>query len=462
MERIKNTWSNLSLRRSFIVTVLLLEVIVLLLSTLTVSLCLWGRNYLLPDAQRAYLTLEKEYSDGSVVQETMSISLEDGSWESPVAFVSGTGDDGGEPAGEVVSSYHITKAEDAFQYLTPKRKLAYRALGFGMVFMPALYVIVGILLAAVWFYRHKLSLPIQEMEYAIEQIKQQNLDFAIEPVSGDELGQVCSSLEVMRQALCQNNQSMWNMIEERKQLQKSVAHDLRNPITIIQTYAEYLKLNLRTGRLEEESLEGMVDNLQLAAKRLEQYTDSIRDISHLEELEVHPEVVSLEAVLPEMLEELGLLAEKEGKRFIYDMRQGQDQQEQKRGQQQQGQDRQRTRDQRKSRKEATVCTDVSALYRILENLVTNASRYAGKEVCISCASEPGYIRITVSDDGPGFSQKVLSGQSTYFFTTDAEDGHMGMGLSICRILCRKLGGRMKLYNRQGGGAGVTIWLLLTD
>lgn len=228
------------------------------------------------------------------------------------------------------------------------------------------------------------------------------------------------------------------MLEERKRLQASVAHDLRNPITIIQTYAEYFKLNLRTGNLEEESLEDMVDNLQLAAKRLEQYTDSIRDISRLEEIEVHPESVSLGEVLPEILEELELLAEKEGKEFVSDMGNYQADLQ--------------------NEEEVSVNTDISALYRILENLVTNASRYAKKQICLSCGKEAGYIRIVISDDGSGFSEKVLSVQNNYFITTDAEDGHMGMGLSICRILCRKLGGRMKLHNQQNGGAEVSIWV----
>ena len=458
MERIKNVWRNLSLRKSFIVIVLLSVGMIVLLSALTILFCLWGRNYLLPNAKSAYLTLEKEYSDGSVTKETMLISMEEGHWELPVGIASSveySGEAQSEVENEYISRYSITKMEDAYSYLTPKRKLAYRALGIGMILMPVLYMILGILLAAVWFYRHKLSPPIQKLEHAIDQIQQQNLDFTIDSVSGDELGQVCSSLEKMRQALYQNNQSLWNMLEERKRLQASVAHDLRNPITIIQTYAEYFKLNLKTGNLEEESLEDMVDNLQLAAKRLEQYTDSIRDISRLEEIEVHPESVNLGKVLPEMVEELEFLAEKEGKEFVIDAEiEGETINEREEKLTHMG----KNQDGLLDLADVSINTDISALYRILENLVTNASRYAKKQICLSYGKEAEYIRIVISDDGSGFSGKVLSGQKNYFITTDAEDGHLGMGLSICRILCRKLGGKMKLYNRQGGGAEVSIWL----
>lgn len=460
MERIKNGWRNLSLRKAFIITVLSSVCMIILLSSVTILFCLWGRHFLLPDADSAYLTLEKEYSDGTVTEETMLISLKEGHWEMPLGIVASKEEsmmEGEEAAQsekeeEFIKRYSIDKAESAYGYLTPKRKLAYQALGIGVFLLPVVYVLLGILLTAVWFYRHKLSRPIRKLQYAIDQIQQQNLDFHIESVSGDELGQVCSSLEKMRQVLYQNNQSLWNMLEERRRLQASVAHDLRNPITIIQTYAEYFKLNLRTGNLEEESLDDMVDNLQTAAKRLEQYTDSIRDISRLEEIEVHPESLNLTEVLPEMAEELELLAEKEGKELVFCG--GKTEEERKR----KAAERRNEREDLLVPGNVYVNTDISALYRILENLVANASRYARKQICLSCGREADYIKIVISDDGAGFSGKVLSGQDKYFITTDAEDGHLGMGLSICRILCRKLGGKMKLYNRQDGGAEVSIWL----
>lgn len=476
MERIKNGWRNLSLRKAFIITVLSSVCMIILLSSVTILFCLWGRHFLLPDADSAYLTLEKEYSDGTVTEETMLISLKEGHWEMPLGIVASKEEsmmEGEEAAQsekeeEFIKRYSIDKAESAYGYLTPKRKLAYQALGIGVFLLPAVYVLLGILLTAVWFYRHKLSRPIRKLQYAIDQIQQQNLDFHIESVSGDELGQVCSSLEKMRQVLYQNNQSLWNMLEERRRLQASVAHDLRNPITIIQTYAEYFKLNFRTGNLAEESLDDMVDNLQTAAKRLEQYTDSIRDISRLEEIEVHPESLNLTEVLPEMAEELELLAEKEGKELVFCGRKTEEEGKELvscGGKTEEERKRKAAAAERRNEREdllvpgnVYVNTDISALYRILENLVANASRYARKQICLSCGREADYIKIVISDDGAGFSGKVLSGQDKYFITTDAEDGHLGMGLSICRILCRKLGGKMKLYNRQDGGAEVSIWL----
>lgn len=436
MEGIKNRWRNLSLRKAFVITVLGSTGIIALLSVITILCCLKGRGYLLPDSRIAYLTVEKEYRSGSeseIVKEIILISMDEESQKIPISFASSADDtsmgDGGKLEDASVK-YSITNAENGFDYLTPKRKLAYQLLGAAIIILPTIYAVIGVLLCAFWFYRHKLARPIERLEYSIGQIQQHNLEFEVGFLGEDELGRVCSSFEEMRKTLYQNNQSLWNMLEERKRLQASVAHDLRNPITIIQTYAEYLKLNLAQGSLAKEQLGEMVDNLQITAKRMEQYTDSIRDIGRLEEMEIHPILTDLAEILPDLEEELMVLAQKEHKQLIIN----------------------------DLAEELWGMADVPALYRILENLVANASRYARETVRMNCTASGSGITIRVSDDGPGFPQKVLSGKRTYFTTADHKSGHMGMGLAICRILCGKLGGRMELCNKKGGGAEAKIFL----
>ena len=427
MERIRVKWRNLSLRKAFICTVLTMVCLTALLSLATILFCLWGRNYLLPNTNLAYLTMETEYSNGDTDTWMLLIDLDKQDQEFPVKIGNSIESEGKE-VHEGITKYGITKAERGYDYLTPKRKLAYQILGAGMVVLPVLYAVFGILFCAMWFYRHKLSVPISRLEYAIGQIRRQDLEFELETPGKDELGRVCASFEEMRKILYQNNQSLWNMLEERKRLQASVAHDLRNPITIIQTYTEYLKLNLANDSLTEEQMETMVNNLQLTAKRLEQYTDSIRDISKLEEMEVCPILVDLTELMPDMEEELGLLAEREDKKLTI----------------------------KRQADELQGMADVAVLYRILENLVSNAARYAKETIQMELMARQDDIMIRITDDGPGFPQKVLSGRKTYFTTADGEDGHMGMGLAICHILCRKLGGKMDLYNKRDGGAKIII------
>ena len=97
------------------------------------------------------------------------------------------------------------------------------------------------------------------------------------------MGALCASFEQMRQTLKENNQKLWDMLEERRRLQGSVAHDLRNPIAIIQGYAQYLQLNLSGGGISKEKISFVVANILQTSHRLERYTDSLRTISRLEE-----------------------------------------------------------------------------------------------------------------------------------------------------------------------------------
>ena len=96
-----------------------------------------------------------------------------------------------------------------------------------------------IIAAALLFYRNKLKKPLAELMAASEKISNNDLDFSIEYDSKDELGQLCTSFEIMRTALANNFTEMWRQVEERKQLNAAFAHDLRTPLTVLKGYDVY-------------------------------------------------------------------------------------------------------------------------------------------------------------------------------------------------------------------------------
>ena len=64
--------------------------------------------------------------------------------------------------------------------------------------------------------------------------------------------------------------------------------------------------------------------------------------------------------------------------------------------------------------------------------------------------DPGLVRVTVSDTGPGL---VPGAEETVFepFYTTKKDG-MGMGLSIVRSIVESHGGSIRATNHERGGA----------
>lgn len=334
------------------------------------------------------------------------------------------------PAGGPDVRYSLKEVKSGFSTLSPRRQFVYQASCIAMAAMPVLLSLAGILFCGFLFYRNKLKTPITLLSSASEQIAGENLDFQISYHSGDEMGALCHSFEQMRLTLKENNQKLWDMVQERRRLQNSVAHDLRNPIAIIQGYAQYLQMNLPVDTAGNDKLSTAVGNILKTSHRLEQYTDSLRTISRLEELAVQPRTEDFSALLEEMEEDLRLLTEEQDIRLCW----------------------------KTSVTKKEISLDGKILYRILENLISNAVRFAEKEINVLFSYSRGYLTVTVCDDGPGFSEKVLNSRDSYVCPDSDSGSHLGMGLAICRVLCRKHGGWLTLANGDSGGAAVTFVL----
>ena len=82
-----------------------------------------------------------------------------------------------------------------------------------------------------------------------------------------------------------------------------------------------------------------------------------------------------------------------------------------------------------------------------------------RRIAVQISCHQGLLTITVSDDGPGFPQRVLNSKDSYAYMGSEDENHLGMGLSICRVLCRKHGGKLILSNAEHGGAVVKFTLL---
>ncbi|MCM1400072.1 MAG: HAMP domain-containing histidine kinase [Clostridium sp.] len=428
MEALKKKWNDLPLKRFLVLTVLCSIGIVAVLSAVIVGGCVTFRHWLLPNPNEVYLTMEQTWANGNVTVSTYRLEIGTDLSTLPSLQTFDNDDEISEAVKE--QRYSIQKIETGADSLTPKRKLAYRLCGVIMVAAPATLAFAAIFLCSIYFYRRKLKQPLELLSDATKQIAGQNLDFEIAYDCNDEMGGLCHSFEDMRLALYENNKAMWSMLEERRLMQASVAHDLRNPIAIIKGYTEYLEAGLAHGEMSREKMSRMIHNLGESAERLEQYTESVRLLNQLEEMQLSRKTVAAARLADDVTEDLALLAEQKGiilhaEHTLVD-------------------------------KEIQV--DSAVLYRILENLVNNAVRYAKKEILLTFTLSDMFLFVTVTDDGDGFSSDILNRKKENMLTAD-KDGHMGIGLAISRLLCRKHGGDMELSNVERG-ACVKISLLV--
>lgn len=412
MAKIKKVIRDMPLRKAFIFCVSLALLGAVILSALTIWGCMAVRIWLLPESEQAVLSLNAEYADGSR-EEKMTIVLMKGE-ELPLLISTDDTDE------EPMISYTFDEVQKSYRSLSPKRQVVYVAASAATVAMPMLYCVVGILLCAIWFYKYKLKEPLMVLEAATNHIARQDLDFVVSYESKDEFGKLCMSFEEMRVAMVRANKEMWDMLEERRKLQASIAHDLRNPIAIIKGYAEYLQINVPKGNLKPEQTLMIADNLAASASRLERYTDSVRSISKLEAMEIQRTSCLVPQFLNAAAEDMRILAGKTSVVLTVS----------------------------NEVPEAEILLDRESYSRVLENILQNAFRYAKQEVHLSWKLDDGMLLTTIMDDGPGFPENVLKGQKQTVLSQDGE--HMGMGLVISRILCQKHGGKLKISNTQDG------------
>lgn len=315
-----------------------------------------------------------------------------------------------------------------WQPLSTWDTVAYYGSYAAMVGLPVFYIAVGIGAAAAVYYRKKLREPITQLQNGVERIQEDNLDFHIEYDGDDELGRLCCSMEKMRRELRQKHKALWESLEQRKLLNASVSHDLRTPITVLKGYLDYLEKNIPQDKLTEDMLLDTVSSMQGAVNRLELYVESVRDIEKIETIEIEKRSENVKLLWNELRSNVRQLTEDKEIIISNDI----------------------TVDK--------IQIDKGVFFRILENLLQNALRYAEKQVSINLSHKKDFLILTVKDDGKGFSAADLEKATTVFYSNDKEKQHFGIGLSVCKILCEKHGGLLYVGNQKEKGACVTAKL----
>jgi two-component system, NtrC family, nitrogen regulation sensor histidine kinase NtrY len=102
--------------------------------------------------------------------------------------------------------------------------------------------------------------------------------------------------------------------------------------------------------------------------------------------------------------------------------------------------------------------DTAQLEQALINLLKNARESGSDAAAIELAvlRVPHGFAIEVRDRGPGFTHAALENALVPFYST--KETGTGLGLTLCREIVEAHGGRLRIANREGGGAVVTLFL----
>jgi len=200
-----------------------------------------------------------------------------------------------------------------------------------------------------------------------------------------------------------------------------VAHEIRNPLGIIQMSAQRLR------RSTDPSHDAkMVDYILAEARRLDGIVERYLDYARGQPLQ--RERVSTRKLVGEILAEVRR-AETGPVRLIERV---------------DGPD--------------TVWVDRARLRQLLYNLIQNAIRAGAAEITVGveldAAGREPVVRWTVEDDGSGIPPRQLKRVFEPFYSTRPEGS--GLGLSIVQQIAEEHGGTVSIRSRPGEGTTVTV------
>ncbi len=305
------------------------------------------------------------------------------------------------------------------------RYLIYYFLRFGNIILIPLWSALCLWTAVRIFCRREVAEPVDTLMKASDRILSDDLDFKVESSTDNDLGRLCGSFENMRRNLYDSNYSLWKALEERKRLNSAFSHDLRTPITVLGGYMELMK---KCGDgISPEKREEIMAKMAGQVERLKNYTEKMSSIHKLEDIIPDVSEVTFGHICEQIKDSGELLC---GEVFSFTCEGGSD---------------------------AVINTDPGLLTEIFLNLAANARHYTN--TCVRCRTslEGEILRIVVSDDGSGFSEEAMRKAWKPFYRDENEEdrNHFGLGLYICWLLSRKLGGGITIANNEDGGGMVT-------
>ena len=277
----------------------------------------------------------------------------------------------------------------------------------------------------------------------------QRVDYSIAQ-PGDEVGDVGFALNTMIDNVETALQARAESEQRLRQFVADASHELRTPLASIQGYTQLLQRGatdqeLALSRIASESarMSGLVEDLLLLAR-----LDAGRELAS-DPVDVIP--LAIDAVSD---------AHAAGPDHQWSL------------------DLPEIDDEADSCTSCTVLGDESALRQVFANLVNNARIHTpagthvkvGVQTIAGTASTPGFIRLSVADDGPGIAPELRATVFDRFVRGDTSrsrqgKGSSGLGLSIVSSIAEALGGRVDVDTLcegegQPGEHGTTFSVIL--
>ena len=267
---------------------------------------------------------------------------------------------------------------------------------------------------------------------ATAEVSKQNLDFEVGHAKIKEFEDVLASFSDMKDNLKISLERQWKTEQTQKEQIAALAHDLKTPLTVIQGNADLLtESNLDD---EQRLYAGYVVE---SSGQMQSYIQTLIDISRAAVgYQLHIESIDLPAFMQHLFGYMESLC--------------------------------RTKEIRLQMNTVSLPQmlkfDRVLIERAIMNVISNGLDYSpqGGTLYVDVQSNNGFVEISVTDEGTGFSKEALCHAQERFYMGDQSRNsklHFGMGLYITNSIMEQHNGQLILENsKETGGAKVTMKL----
>lgn len=278
-------------------------------------------------------------------------------------------------------------------------------------------VFVTLVFAVLWTATRSITQPLHRLCREAERIGGGSFT-EIEPAfSLRELEDLRLAMNGMSDQLMRSDQSQKNFFQ-------NVSHELRNPLMSISGYAQGIEQGVF------QPPEDAAHTILTESLRLTEVVNSLLTLSRLESGQQGTGLgpVRVVEVIEDCIDRLNGLAVQQGISLVL----------------------------LPFEQSIRAYGEEELLGKILENLLTNAIRYAKTTVTIAVKAEKRQVAISVSDDGDGIDEKDLP--HLFERCYKGRGGNFGIGLAIAHSAAEKMEGSLLAENQVNGGAVFTLTL----
>ncbi len=290
-----------------------------------------------------------------------------------------------------------------------------------LLVIPLIVAVAGV---GGYFLAARALAPIDAITRMAHRISAEDLSKRIGlPATDDEVGRLATTFDEMLARLDRS-------FQRERQFTADASHELRTPITAMQTILSVIRQERRSPEEYERALDDMLEETDRLNTLTETLLDLARRDTHLAQAR---EQVDLSTLLRDVGESMRSLAEAKGLALLCNVPDG-----------------------------LSIMGNRDELIRLFVNLLDNAIEFtpAGRIILTAAWKGDAAVEVSITDTGIGIASEHLPRLFDRFYRVDRSRSRRGtgLGLAIAQEIAREHSGEITVHSEVGKGTSFVIRL----